>query len=42
LDAIAMKVCTGRPFFICGEILGSIKAKRDMPQHDDVMMDQEQ
>jgi hypothetical protein len=31
-----------KAFFICGEILGSTKAKRDMPQHDDAMMDQEQ
>jgi len=31
-----------KAFFICGEILGSIKAKRNMSQHDDAMMDQEQ
>jgi hypothetical protein len=31
-----------KAFFICGETLDSIKAKRDMPQHDDAMMDQEQ
>jgi hypothetical protein len=31
-----------KAFFISGEMLGSIKGKRDMPQHDDAMMDQEQ